>query len=31
MAYLATMEMNMAMMNGMMCMCRMFVCVNSQR
>ena len=31
MAYQTTMEMNMAMMNGMMCMCRMFVCLKSLR
>lgn len=30
MAYQTTMEMNMAMMNGMMCMCRMFVCLENQ-
>ncbi len=30
MAYQTSMQMNMAMMNGMMCMCRMFVCLKNQ-
>jgi len=30
MAYQTSMQMNMAMMNGMMRMCRMFVCLKNQ-